>query len=191
MLTTSSIDGEASAEQPGSGALEFELACAEARQSVIRYLRATADRSLDLDDLAGRCVEIAWSRRAEVTDLSGVVPWMLAIAANVVRNAERSSRRRDRLWWRLAHLRESITPHPSAHAELLASEPGPATLALASLAPGDRDILVLHAWEDLDPAGIAEVLGISRSAAAQRLHRARRRLERALNHVDRPTGDES
>lgn len=74
--------------------------------------------------------------------------------------------------------------HPSAHAELLRNEPGPATRALATLGDRDREILVLHAWEDLDNASIATVLGISSAAVAQRLHRARTRLASALETME-------
>jgi RNA polymerase sigma factor (sigma-70 family) len=157
----------------------------------VRYLRAVVEPDLDVEDLAARCLEIAWRRRADMTDLTGFTPWLLAIAANVVHNGRRSSRRLTRLRARIAGLRESHQPHPSAHAELAAADDGPATVALATLAAADREVLVLHAWEDLDAAAIGAVLGISRDAAAQRLHRARTRLAAALEHLDAPKEPQS
>ena len=44
------------------------------------------------------------------------------------------------------------------------------------LGQADREVLRLAAWEELQPAEIAAVLGCSANAAAVRLHRARQRL---------------
>jgi len=52
--------------------------------------------------------------------------------------------------------------------------------ALATLRPIDREALLLTAWEDLDPARAARAAGCSRATFNVRLHRARRRLARAL-----------
>lgn len=52
--------------------------------------------------------------------------------------------------------------------------------ALAHLAPGDREVLLLVAWEDLSPAQAAEVLQIPQGTARSRLHRARRQLQRSF-----------
>jgi RNA polymerase sigma-70 factor (ECF subfamily) len=52
--------------------------------------------------------------------------------------------------------------------------------ALRSLAPRDRDVLALSAWEGLRAEEIAVVVGCSPAAARVRLHRARRRLRAAL-----------
>jgi RNA polymerase sigma-70 factor (ECF subfamily) len=40
---------------------------------------------------------------------------------------------------------------------------------------------MLVAWEELEPAEVARVLGISKVAARSRLHRARRRLRAELS----------
>jgi RNA polymerase sigma factor (sigma-70 family) len=45
--------------------------------------------------------------------------------------------------------------------------------ALARLAPGDRDVLLLVTWEGLTPAEAAVALGIPPGTARSRLHRAR------------------
>lgn len=45
--------------------------------------------------------------------------------------------------------------------------------ALASLGPGERDALLLHAWTDLTYAQIAEALEIPVGTVRSRLHRAR------------------
>lgn len=158
----------------------FEAALEQAWPSLVRFLRATAERELETEDLAAQVIEVAWRRRATLEDIDALLPWLLAIAHNVIRNARRGALRGARLRLRMAAATRPET-HPSAHAELLARDPGPATRALAQLGSRDREVLVLHAWEDLDIAAIARVLAISTAAAAQRLHRARRRLADALH----------
>jgi len=56
----------------------------------------------------------------------------------------------------------------------------PVSRALALLSESDAEVLRLWAWEHLEPAEIALVLGISSVASRVRLHRARRRLESIL-----------
>ena len=53
-------------------------------------------------------------------------------------------------------------------------------LALGSLSATDQELLLLVAWERLSNEQLAEMLGLSRGTVAVRLHRARRRLRRAL-----------
>ena len=53
--------------------------------------------------------------------------------------------------------------------------------ALGSMRAGDQEVLRLAIWEDLAASEIAVVLGVSVSAAEQRLHRAKKRLARVLS----------
>lgn len=48
---------------------------------------------------------------------------------------------------------------------------------LDSLDPTDAEVLRLTVWEQLTPAEIAEVLGISQTASRNRLLRARRKAQ--------------
>ena len=52
--------------------------------------------------------------------------------------------------------------------------------ALDDLSESDAELLRLWAWEQLEPAEIAEVLGCSPGTARTRMHRARARLREAL-----------
>jgi RNA polymerase sigma-70 factor (ECF subfamily) len=71
-------------------------------------------------------------------------------------------------------------------AVLAAARPAPTAAdhrvlaAIAALRESDREVLLLSAWEQLSPAEIAAVLGISPLAARSRLHRARRRVQAQL-----------
>ncbi|GAB3989943.1 hypothetical protein GCM10029978_116500 [Actinoallomurus acanthiterrae] len=52
--------------------------------------------------------------------------------------------------------------------------------ALAALSDDDREVLTLIAWHGLTPREAASVVGCSAATYSVRLHRARRRLERAM-----------
>ena len=54
---------------------------------------------------------------------------------------------------------------------------------IARIAQIDREVLQLWAWEQLEPAEIAKVLGISANAVSIRLHRAKKRLRERLTEV--------
>jgi RNA polymerase sigma-70 factor (ECF subfamily) len=60
--------------------------------------------------------------------------------------------------------------------------------ALAELADGDRDVLLLLAWGDLSYAEVAEAIGIPVGTVRSRMHRARRQLRDALGGSD-PTSE--
>ena len=57
------------------------------------------------------------------------------------------------------------------------------TDAVRRLKPVDREIVMLDVWEGLSRAEIAEVMGMTRAAVDQRIHRAYQKLSRALEPV--------
>jgi RNA polymerase sigma-70 factor (ECF subfamily) len=59
-------------------------------------------------------------------------------------------------------------------------------VALAKLAPKDREALTLIAWDGLQPNEAALVLGEAPGTFRVRLHRARRRLRRLLEERPEP-----
>jgi RNA polymerase sigma-70 factor (ECF subfamily) len=98
----------------------------------------------------------------------------------VLANQRRGEFRRDRLADRLrSELAAALTNEPSTESE------GPVMDVLERLEERDREVLLLAGCEELEPAEIAEVLGISAVAARSRLHRARRRFMRELE-ADEP-----
>ena len=52
--------------------------------------------------------------------------------------------------------------------------------------PKDREIVMLYAWEDLPRETIAQMMGMTRSALDQRIHRANQRLARMLEPQAEP-----
>lgn len=105
----------------------------------------------------------------------------LAYLRRTVVNRSRSAQRRRAVEQR--HLQAAITPPdvPGADESLAAAERRRRVLdALQELPRRQREVLVLRHYADLDEAGIAEALGISRGAVKSHAHRGAARLRDLL-----------
>lgn len=139
-------------------------------------------RRLNADEAADACSEtflVAWRRLDEVPQQPETLPYLYGIARRVTSNHARSLRRKVRLDARLTSLGVSPVPDPSSvvvqnsqHRDVIA--------AVRRLKPKDREIVMLYAWEDLPRGTIAEMMGMTRSAIDQRIHRANQRLAQIL-----------
>ncbi len=129
---------------------------------------------------------VAWRRRECIPDAP--LPWLYAIAANVIADQHRSRRRLHDLGLRLAHEARADAPG-SDPAESLALRDAFAT-AFAQLGEHEREVLRLVAWDGLDVHEAAQVLGCSQGAFRVRLHRARRKLASQLDAA-KPMDQES
>ena len=144
--------------------------------TVYRY----AGRRLGPDEAADAAADaftVAWRKIARVPAEPETLPWLYGVARRVVANVERSRRRRQRLAERAAQ----DDPDPGT-----TPDPVGVLAALEALRADDRELLRLAAWEGLGPREMGAVLGCSPNAATIRLHRARRRLEQAMDYA----GDE-
>jgi RNA polymerase sigma-70 factor, ECF subfamily len=148
--------------------------------AVLRYALRRTDPETARDVVAETFL-IAW-RRLDVVpaDDASAGPWLYGVARRVLANAERSQRRAENLTGRLRQERQNAS---AADAAGVVAETSRLTAALATLTEADQEALRLVGWEELDLAGAALTMGCSRGAMAVRLHRARRRLERALEAV--------
>lgn len=129
------------------------------------------------EDVVADTFAVAWRRRDRIPD--DPLPWLYAIAANVIADQYRSTRRHRDLGLRLAHEARADAPG-SDPAESLALRDAFAT-AFAQLEEHEREVLRLVAWDGLDVREAAQVLGCSQGAFRVRLHRARRKLARRLD----------
>jgi RNA polymerase sigma-70 factor, ECF subfamily len=143
-------------------------------------VRAYASRRApdDADDLVAEVFAVAWRKREGVPD--NALPWLYAVAAREMLHAFRARDRRDRLSARLRATTLLVHPDPTEQIAGRLDAQGPVTRALGLLSERDAEVLRLWAWEHLEPAEIATVLGITPVASRVRLHRARRRLESTL-----------
>ena len=141
-------------------------------------VRAYARRRVDpaaADDAVSEVFVIAWRRLDDVPP--DPLPWLLACARRVLLHQQRR-RGRD------VALQTRLTAMPRAEASV--SRDGSLAQAFSALSEQDRELLLLIAWEGLDTAQAAHVLGCSRNALAVRLHRARKRFAAALRIADGP-----
>jgi RNA polymerase sigma factor (sigma-70 family) len=136
-----------------------------------RYLRRrhTFRDAVDVEDLLSEIFAVAWKRLDDIPQ-AAELPWLYAVARRQLANARRRGGRRERIG---ASLRPPA-PAPSAEDEAVADV---ALIdALASLAEGDREVLMLAAWEGLAPDELGAALGISVNAGAVRLSKAKTKL---------------
>ena len=128
------------------------------------------------EDVVGETFLVAWRRYDEV--VGDPLPWLLGIARRLCANHLRGRARRSALSARL-----HAEVHPPVESDV--DDADAAILsALASLREGDREALLLIAWDGLSNPQAAKVLGCGVGAFAVRLHRARRRLARELEAVE-------
>lgn len=126
--------------------------------------------------MAAETFVVAWRRLDEVPQ--DALPWLIGVARNVRLNLIRSQRRQATLVQAL----RSATPATMHLDEKLDSLGLPEAIAdaLTALSPTDREVLLLHGWEQLDRGEIAAVLNCSKANVSVRLHRAKRRFAQAL-----------
>jgi RNA polymerase sigma factor (sigma-70 family) len=142
--------------------------------AIAGYLRRRVDRSLG-DELAAETFLQAFAAR-ERYDLarSDARPWLYGIATNLLRRHYRSEERRLRAYARTAAPDGGDRPFDGVEGRLDATASRPAiAVALASLGPGERDVLLMYAWAELSYEQIADALGIPVGTVRSRLHRAR------------------
>ena len=152
----------------------------ECLEPLRRYLARRTDPETAADVL-GDTLLVAW-RRFDDVPVDGPLPWLYGVARNCLANAERGVRRRARLAARLTA--EPAEPPEHADATNLHE-------ALEELADTERELVRLWAWEQLTPAEIATVTGLTPNAVSIRLTRARHRLREALaRKTGEPAGHE-
>jgi RNA polymerase sigma-70 factor, ECF subfamily len=151
--------------------LRFELLYAKYAPAVKAYVLRRAEVSM-ADDVLAEVFVVCWRRFEEVPP--DPLPWLLGVARRVMSTQRRGERRRVALRDRLAETAVDSSD------ETAAMQDGPLAGALARLSEGDRELLLLIAWDGLSPAQAASVLGVKPSTVRVRLMRARRRLTHAL-----------
>lgn len=150
---------------------QFEQVYEECYEAVYRYAaRRIAPEAIQ--DVVSDTFLAAWRRHSELD--GDPLPWLLGIARRTAANHRRSGARR-------VALRERLGSEPVGHTRVELGDRDPLlSSALATLADRDREALMLVAWDGLEHRVAATVMGCSTGAFTVRVHRARRKLERAL-----------
>ena len=146
-----------------------------------RYLARRAGRQV-ADDLVAETFLTAFAKRDRY-DLgySDARPWLYGIATNLVSQHRRDEARQYRI--RQGAMAEPEVPD---HADRVAAGVtaqamrAPLDAALAALPAGDRDVLLLIAWEQLTYQEVSRALAIPAGTVRSRLHRARTKVRQVL-----------
>ncbi|MFM2070262.1 MAG: hypothetical protein RLZZ623_525 [Actinomycetota bacterium] len=122
-----------------------------------------------------------WLRLDQVPD-EAVRAWLRAAVRLEVLNASRQQRRWTALGDRVARLDRSIvSPRADVDGRI---DFAIVMRAMATLRQIDRDVLMMHAVEELTTNELATILDVDPVAAKKQLSRARSRLRRAMDELD-------
>jgi RNA polymerase sigma factor (sigma-70 family) len=150
-----------------------------------RYLARRAGRQV-ADDLVAETFLTAFAKRDRY-DLgySDARPWLYGIATNLVGQHHRDEARQYRIMQR-AVAEPDVPDHADRVAAGVTAQATRARLdgALAGLPAGDRDVLLLIAWEQLTYQEVSRALAIPAGTVRSRLHRARAKVRQVLAGTD-------
>jgi RNA polymerase sigma factor (sigma-70 family) len=152
---------------------------------IYRYVARRAGPQV-ADDLVAETFLVAFAKRDRY-DLAhrDARPWLYGIATNLVGQHHRDEARQYRISQATV-----ADPGVAGHAARVAADvTAQATrpllyAALAALPPGDRDVLLLIAWEELTYQEVSRALDIPVGTVRSRLHRARAQTRRVLAGTD-------
>ena len=134
------------------------------------------------DDLLGETFTAAFRKRSTYyVDRADARPWLYGMATHLVGQHRRDEARQYRL--HAVALPDLPVEGPADRAIASTSARslrGQVGAALQALAQGDRDVLLLIAWEDLTYDEVAAALDIPVGTVRSRLHRARKQVRDAL-----------
>jgi RNA polymerase sigma factor (sigma-70 family) len=168
---------ERSLREPEAFAVLFDRYVAHIHYYVARRLGTAA-----ADDLVAETFLVAFRRR-RTYDLHRpqARPWLYGIATTLI---ARQRRHEQRLYRALARTGVDPLPEPIADQVVrrVAAQGQQRLLAaaLAGLAQGDREVLLLVAWGGLSYQEVAEALQVPVGTVRSRLHRARRKVRQVL-----------
>ncbi|GIK76723.1 MAG: sigma-70 family RNA polymerase sigma factor [Acidobacteria bacterium] len=128
--------------------------------------RRIAERD-SIDDVLSETFVVLWSRRQDAEEIGPA--FVFGVCRRVIKNHRRGARRRQRLWSRLASSPREASRDPSEIHE----ERSEIREAFSGLPERQREVLRLVAWDGLNTAEAAAILGCSEAAFRVRLHRAR------------------
>ena len=137
------------------------------------------------DDVLGEVFLIAWRRLADIP--AEPRPWLFGVARRVLANERRRAARQDAVAERLSVRPADGADPAEAFPDAFHLAGGALGAALGALGDIDREALVLTAWEGLNHREAARVLGVREATFTVRLHRAKRRLARALERNEPAT----
>ena len=148
--------------------------------TVLRFLGRRAGAEV-AEGLVGELFRIAFERRKTFDpSRASALPWLYGIGSNLLLKHRRGEARRLRASARMAAADEAVDRRASAaarDAHLLFPR---VAAAIESLPDGEREALLLFAWEELSYQSVAEALELPIGTVRSRLNRARARLRELI-----------
>jgi RNA polymerase sigma factor (sigma-70 family) len=166
--------------------LRFELLYKACADRVLRYALRRASWE-DAQDVVAETFTTAWRRLDDIPD--DALPWLFRVARNHLSNQQRTVRRRGALSIKL-HAEFGSRPTYSDSGELGDAPDRELVAAIHALPEREREAFMLVAWDGLDNERAARALGCSSTTFRVRLHRARRRLRKALGPTEGSTAQD-
>ena len=152
--------------------------------TIHRYLERRIGRD-GADELSGEVFRIAFEQRKRFRPIHDTaLPWLYGLATNLMLKRWRGERREARAVARLEEVSRNGSDPGGADDRIAATAARRRLLdALAELPSGDRDVVVLIAWEELTYEEVATALDIPVGTVRSRLNRARQRLRELLPDI--------
>ncbi|MFC7546746.1 RNA polymerase sigma factor [Plantactinospora sp. GCM10030261] len=129
---------------------------------------------------------ITWRKRDQVRLVNdSLLPWLLSVATNAVRDERRSARRWLAALMRLPPERDAAVEVADLAADRVDDMRRMHTVlrAVRRLPRAEREALMLCVWSSVSYADAAAVLGITEGSVRARVSKARSRLKRLLSEV--------
>jgi RNA polymerase sigma-70 factor, ECF subfamily len=155
----------------------FEAIFAATHRRVLAYALRRAAGTAEAEEAVSEAFLVAWRRLDDVPDAP--LPWLLGTTRRVLANQRRSSARRTPAGPHVDIDEVQIDGREAPLLERLGEQEA-FVASFASLGDRDREVLALIAWDGLEVREAAAAMGCSAPTFSLRLHRARRRLLKAL-----------
>ena len=152
----------------------FEALIGPLVEPALRLAHSMLGDRWEAEDATQEAVTKAWRKLGQLRLGMPVRPWFLTIVANQCRNVRRTQ------WFRTLRMSEVLQRTGEPDDDRLDLE-----RAVAHLPAKARQAIFMHFYLDLPVEEVADVLGISASAARARIYRACHRLRPGLVEEDR------
>ena len=158
----------------------LEDAFAQSRSRLVRWMTALTHDPQAAEDIVQDTLLIAWQKHADLTDPAGVDAWLNAIAHNVYKRWARAHGKTAKL---LIDLDETTIPAAdTTEYDLERDELIDMLDAAIDMLPAQtREILIARYMEGLPQAKVAQLLGMTESAVAVRVHRGKLTLREIMD----------
>jgi RNA polymerase sigma-70 factor (ECF subfamily) len=150
-------------------AAAFEALIGPLVEPALRLAHSMLGDRWEAEDATQEAITRAWRKLGQLRPGMPVRPWFLKIVANQCRNVRRTH------WFRTVRMPEVVQALREPDADKVDLE-----RALAHLQATDREAIFMHFYLDLPVEEVADVLGVSPSAARARIYRACHRLRPGL-----------